>query len=208
MNLINPFNNSKNGRQEAKAIQEDRQYQRDAEVTASGVHPQDMDYEQLVQREGMMAELTRWQQDLGEMQRELFVNLAGLIEDDDGKLVPVPDFQPLCNQIGAKRFVDTIKPLDKNAMNGAWTIKQINDTMIAIDDMNRQDIKEHWRYYNIQYSPAVFNRICETIINGVYPTLLRGLDNGERKFHGQIQKTIETKNILPDQKRPGLFGKI
>lgn len=208
MQLINPFQKKEPSQEKLMRQQHDMSLQQ--ESYASSLNPgagEIQETENFYDRQNMMAELTRWQQDLTPMQKELFMNLAGLAEDNDGNLVDDPWNKAQCSYIAAKRFVNHIKPLDKNAMNGAWTIKQINDSMIWLDSTLRQDIIEHYKEFNIEYSTATFNYICNTIINAVYPTLLRGLENGERKHHGQIQKVIETKSLMPEKKKAGLFGK-
>lgn len=201
--MRNPFAAPSNN--ESQMMADQREYDRERSMLESATHPQNSDEMMHMERENLMAELTRWQQDLSPMLQNLFKNLAGCQEDGDGQLKIIPGYQALCNVSGARRFVDTIKPIDKNVMNGAWTIRQINDAMIALDDTNVQDIIEHWEEYGIEYSVASMDRICETIIYAMYPTFLRGLDNGERKHHGQIQKIVETKNIGSEKRRNSLL---
>lgn len=203
--MVNPFQKKEPSQEQLMAKQ--HQMALEADLVNSATNGQPYDEELFANKENMMAELTRWQQNLTPMLQELFLNLAGLEENDDNKLMLSPLSKPACNVFAAKRWVDFIKPIDKNVMNGAWTIKQINDSMIWIDRTIRQDIIEHYKEYNIEYSIATFDYICNMIINAVYPTFLRGLENGERKYHGQIQKYVETKNILPEKKKPTLFGK-
>lgn len=207
MQLINPFQKIRREPSQEQLMDKQHELNVDADIRQSAISGQVMDEELFQQRENMMAELTRWQQNLSPMLKELFLNLAGLREDDDGSLHHDPMAKPACSVFAAKRWVDFVKPIDKNVMNGAWTIKQINDSMIWIDRTIRQDIMEHYENYNIEYSVATFDYICNMIINAVYPTFLRGLENGERKYHGQIQKIIETKNILPEKEKQSLFGK-
>jgi len=204
--MRNPFMNNKS--QEQILMSQQNDYTLNQEMVGSATHPQNFaEEESFREQQNLMAELTRWQQDLSPMLKELFLNLAGLMEDEEAILKKDPMNIPVCSIYCAKRWINHIKPLNMNVMNGAWSIKQINDAMIWLDGTIRQDIIEHHRKYDIEYSVATFTYICNTIINAVYPTFLRGLDNGERKFHGQIQKVIETKNILPDKKKGGLFSK-
>lgn len=206
MELKNPFGRKEPSQKQLLAQQQ--KYTMEQEVMNSALHPQDyQENEAFQQNQNLLAELTRWQQDLEPMQKQLFQDLAGLKENEKGEMEVIPWFKPACNVIAAKRWVDHIKPLDKNAMNGAWTIKQINDQMIWLDRTIRHDIIEHWRTFGVEYSIATFNYICNTIIDAVYPTLLRGLENGERKYHGQIQKVIETKSLTPEKKKTSIFGK-
>lgn len=206
MELKNPFGKKEPSQEALLKQQHDLNMQQG--VLDNAMHPQDYaENESFQQQQNLLAELTRWQQDLEPMHKDLFKDLAGLQEDADGNLIPITWFKPACNVIAAKRWVDHIKPMDKNAMNGAWTIKQINDKMIWLDRTLRQDIIEHWHQFGVEYSIATFDYICNTVIDAVYPTLLRGLENGERKYHGQIQKVIETKSLTPEKKRNSLFGK-
>lgn len=205
MKLVNPF--QKKEMNQEQLMNKQHRLNLDAEMMNAAITSQGWDEESFYNRENMMAELTRWQQNLSPMLRELFLNLAGLRENNNQELEIDQLSMPACNVFAAKRWVDFIKPIDKNVMNGAWTIKQINDSMIWIDRTIRQDIIEHYIKFDIEYSVATFDYICNMIINAVYPTFLRGLENGERRYHGQIQKVIETKNILPEKKKPTLFGK-
>ena len=203
MDFIKPFVKKEPSQQ--ALMEQERKFQQEDAIIASALHPQDIDAEAFAAHQNMMAELTRWQQDLSPMLKELFKNLAGLMENAKSELVQVPNFSPVCNYNAAKRWIDFITPLDKNVMNGAWTIKQINDSMIAIDQTITQDLIEHWKFYEVEYSIATFDYICNAIINAVYPTFLRGLENGERRCHGQIQKIIETKSLNAEKKKT-LFG--
>lgn len=205
MDFINPWKKKEPSQEEMMAQQ--HAYDQENVLTQSATYPTDSEYDTFNNKENLMAELTRWQQDLSPMLTQLFNDLAGVSEDNQGRLIPIEGFNAVCSTVAAKRWVDFIKPIDKNVMNGAWTIKQINDAMIEIDDTIAQDLIEHWSEYKIEYSVATFDYICNTIIHAVYPTFLRGLENGERKYHGQIQKVIETKNIVQDKKGKGLFGK-
>lgn len=206
MDWKNPFNKKEPSQQQF--VDQQQAHSINQEVLASVMHPQDyQETEAFQQNQNMLAELTRWQQDLEPMYQTVFKDLAGLQDNERGELVPIEWFKPACNVIAAKRWVDHIKTIDKNAMNGAWTIKQINDKIIWLDRTIRQDIIEHWREFGVEYSTATFTYICQTIIEAVYPTLLRGLENGERKYHGQIQKVIETKSLTPERKKTSLFGK-
>jgi len=206
MELQNPFGKKEPSQQ--VLLQQQYKSQMEQGILDNAMHPQDyLESDSFQNQQNMLAELTRWQQDLTPMLTELFKDLSGLKENSEGELEPIKWYTPACNVIGAKRWVDHIKPMDKNAMNGAWTIKQINDKMIWLDRTIRQDIIEHWREFGVEYSTATFDYICNTIIDAVYPTLLRGLENGERKYHGQIQKVIETKSLTPEKRKTNLFGK-
>jgi len=205
MQFIPPF--QKKQVDETALMKLQMQKQAEQDVMASALHPQDLESEAFFQQQERLAELTRWQQDLSPMLKALFLDFAGLMEDEKGKMVPIPGYKPMCSYDAAKRWVDFVKPIDKNVMNGAWSIKQINDAMIAIDDTLAQDIIEHWKEYKVEYSLATFDLICNQVINAVYPTFMRGLNNGERNYHGKIQKVIEAKNLSPETKKPSLFGK-
>lgn len=203
--MINPW--AKKEPSQEKMMQDQRRHEIDETLLANETHPSNADVEFHLENQNKLAELTKWQQDLSPMLSQLFKNLCGVTTDEDGNLMQIDGYQAVCNFTAAKRWIDFIKPLDKNVMNGAWTIKQVNDTMIWIDDTVVQDIIEHWKEYNVEYSIAIFDYICNSILHAVYPTFLRGLNNGERIFHGKIQKTIEAKNITPIRQQKGLFGK-
>lgn len=196
MSFLNPFEKKEEIEELSPAIDD---------ATAASVYPGNQEERDFIAQKDRLAELTRWQQDLSPQYQELVWDLYGVTPDENGNLKSIDGYKAPCNLTGAYHMINILKRIDKNVMMGAWSEARMSRTIISRASMLILDLVENYEKYGIEKSKLRY--VYRLIVDTMEPTFVRGLNNGERIFHGKIQKSHEIKQIHPETEKTSFFGK-
>lgn len=204
MSIINPFKSNKPTDEEL--IKQQSKNQQEAVIYEQNNQQTGIDEQMFLENREKFAELRRWQQDLSPTLKQFFLDLSGVQEQEDGKLVAVEGYTPHCNLTGARRIVNFLKPIDKNVMLGNWEKSVIQraaeDKLCAFVN----DLGKNYSLYGIKKNYADLTVIRVMVTDFVHATYIRGWNNGERNLDGKIHKSVETNALSPEKPSKTLFG--
>ena len=205
MKLINPFTKKDNS--EAVILDKQQKYVRENIVTESSVHPQAVDEHYAIEKNNLLAEIRRWQQDLSPKFRQAFEELAGVrINAASGMVVEVQEVKPLMSINGAYQLINYVKILDHNVMRSNYSETRINlNLRYGVGYPIIQFVKDNYRQLGIEKNFGKLNYIVNYLYNLVEPTYFHALNDGERKHDSQIYKVVRTENENTEPKKKGLW---
>jgi hypothetical protein len=171
-----------------------------------------------LQRQSMIQDLTKWQQNLEDdletlrhdFKSERLVKgewvpveeLAGYDKNGEAVYKTVPS---LMNDIGIYRVTSIVKRyLTRNVMMSNLSEEIICRIMKGLVTDLVINIGMNWQYYEIDYTDL--SLIVRMVKDTVEPTLYRCLNNGERTYLNTISKRVEAYNIGTEEKKKGLFS--
>lgn len=204
MNLINPFQKKPD---EQRQINQQRQYERDNIVTEQATHPQAYDEQYHMEKQALLNEIRRWQQDLEPKYQRFFEDLAGIRLTESGDVVNIPNIKPFTNLNGAYHITNYLRRIDVNVMRSNYSEFRIYSNLNILLATLIQLIKDKREEWDIEKKQGVLDYIWTNCYNAMEPTYLHGLNDGERRHESEIHKIIETKNVLPKEEKRGLFQK-
>lgn len=163
-------------------------------------------------------DLTRWQQNINPELIEFYYELLSYYKDVDGNWKPkqvmkfdavgnqyLENMPPLINSMGASTILMLLKQYSsRNFMNSNYDENKINN-------LSRQFGWElNWalggKYDVYQIDMFQFSIIINMSEDIMHSTLLRALNDGERKHQETQRKFIETYANKADGEKRGLFG--
>jgi len=139
---------------------------------------------------------------------DIRMKLEGKRINSEGVLEEVSD--PLMNKMGISKMIVLVESVvNINTIMSAFSDEtKINSIMIDLMDKIIDDLTLNWKRYGIK-SKADLDRIEGIIKYMSYPTLLRALYGGERRFLGKV--TVENISNAPrpsEQKKDGFLSRF
>ena len=197
---------------EDKKMKDAEKRQQDNALEASTYEAaNDVNSEMMLQQEAKM-DLLRWQQDMTEDEKSLYIHLLDLIEVE-GKLIPRPNGKPLCND----RFIsEVVRPiirpfLSKNMINTTYDregvrrmLRNTFDTLTdTLADGYNDNIEEGYgiEFRNYDIIDRELKNFCESAAN-------RSLGGFTKKHDSSIIKVVEGRTHIDRQEenKRGIFG--
>lgn len=144
--------------------------------------------------------LTNPENDLYKME----LTFRNMIKDDNGNARPVGD--PLMNDKGIRSVVGQVQSLaNQISVMSNFSKNMVPVLMLNFGDTLIKDLMMSRVDYNIKNS--VDRSIILNIANNyAYSTMLRGLEEGEKRFLGKAQQEI--RNIVEQQKQRGAISNL
>lgn len=190
---------------EKQLVQEARQYERDSEVTNNATHPQNTDEMMWVEKQKGLDEIRRWLLDQSPKFQKAFEELSGH-RFKDNTLIQIPYIAPLTNINGAYQLINFCKIFDHNVARSNYSEVRINlNLRYGVGYPLISFIKTNYRSLGIKKNYGSMMYLVNYLFNLVEPTYYHALNDGERRHESQIHKVVETKNVLPEEKKKGIL---
>lgn len=205
MKLINPF--KKKANPEEQMLKRQQELQRENIIAETSMHPQSHDEHYALEKQNLLAEIRRWQQDLTPKFKRAFEELAGCrINPNTGMPVPITHIQPLTSINGAYQLINFVKILDHNVMRSNYSEPRINlNLRYGVGYPLIQFVKDNYRELGIEKNFGKLNYIVNFLYNLVEPTYYHALNDGERRHDSQIYKVVRTENENTKPEKKGLW---
>ncbi len=186
------------------------------------INSQGYDDQMFLEDKDEREQLLRWQQninpELEELKHDLLNEykdaegnwksyLTEVFDEETGKLKTV-DMPPRMNSFGVQFVLSNIKRyINRNTMRCSMSTEEINTKMRSFSNAMTIALAVNSTEYQINMTE--YHSICRTIRSMVHFTLLRALNDGERKNEREIRRLVETNTggqLNPTKKPGGVFA--
>ena len=196
-----------NQKKQDELIRKEQQFQVDSTVTGAAVHPQNIDEQMWQEKQNNMSEIRRWMLDLDDKFKKAFEELSGHRFNDSGEKIAIPYIHPIVSINGAFKLINYCKIHDRQVMRSNYSDPRINlNLRYGVGYPLVAIVKELARDGETVRSKATMDYLVHYCFNLVEPIYYHALNDCERKRESEIHKVIETKNVLPDEKKKGIFS--
>jgi len=187
-------------------MRETSQFNRQSAILEASINPQVPDEQILMDKNNMLAELRRWQQDRSPQMRNLFEKLCARRFSKEGDALEIPGIRPLTSINGAYQLVNFIESLDVNVMMSNYSELRINLVLrYGIGYPLVQFIKDNYKELGIEKNLGKLRYITNLIMNTIEPTYYRALNAGERNLDGKIYKINRIEDGTKTEEKKGVF---
>ena len=190
-----------------KIIKEERQFERDSEVTSNATHPQNIDEQIWLEKQREVDEMRRWLLDQSPKFQKAFEELSGKrYNKEKGEFMDLNFITPMTSINGAYQLINFCKIFDHNVARSNYSEIRINlNLRYGVGYPLVSYIKNNYKSLGIKKNYGSQMYIVHYLFNLIEPTYYHALNDGERRHESQIHKVVETKNLLPEEKKKGLF---
>ena len=200
--MFNPFSKKKT---EEIMVKEERNWSEKQNILAGNTPSQQHEDADWNQRQNDRADFLQWQQDLTPEVRLFIHKLKREIKDKDGNWSSVKGMKPLCNDMFVFDVVGLVEIYtSKNLINSNYTEDRVLSSMKNICYDFRCLLQSNRELYDI--NKYHMNLIIRMFKGAIEPTFFRSMNNGERRYAGDINKRVEIHTDQAELKKKGLFG--